>query len=284
MNGLVSVLNSVMNGVFGVVDMIFGWMPDWLGLSIISALLGVVLLLLFKWTSPQGTIAFVKERLWGSLHEIRLFQDDLGVLTRAILRLFKDNFLYFACCSVALVPMIVVVAPVLFQFDARYGFDPLKKGDTVILEARLAELLDPVKNPVTLGLPENGALVVEDGPVRCVSTRDVVWRLRVEEEGAHEITIGVDGETYAKRIDAGAEIDKISPGKFKASASVWDALMFPAEGAFTSEDKVDWIKISKHQRSDMLGMDGDIYPWMIIFCVVGLLFGFAMKGVFNVRL
>jgi len=284
MNGLVSVLNSVMNAIFGVVDVIFGWMPEWLGLTIISALLGVVLLLLFKWTSPQDTIAFVKNRLWGSLHEIRLFQDDLGVLTRAIGRLFRDNFLYTMCCAMALVPMVVIVAPFLFQFDAYYGFDALKKGDTVILEARLAEGLDPVSNPVELGLPENGALVVEDGPVRCVSTRDVVWRLRVAEEGAHEITVGVDGESYAKRIDAHSDARTISPGKYKPSASVWDAMMFPAEGTFGGDDKVDWIKLDRHQRHSMLGMDGDLYPWMIIFCVVGLLFGFAMKGVFNVKM
>ncbi|MFG0319222.1 MAG: hypothetical protein ACF8XB_18265 [Planctomycetota bacterium JB042] len=280
---MVAALNSTMNALFGAVDAVFGWMPPWLGLSIISALLCVVLLLLFKWTSPQEKIATVKDRLWGSLHEIRLFQDDLGVLTRAIVRLFRDNFLYFACCSVALIPMIVVVAPVLFQFDAFYGFDPLKKGDVVVLEARLAEGLDPIEHPVTLDLPD-GALVVEEGPVRCLDTRDVAWRLRVAEEGAHEVTVTVDGQAYAKRIDAESSMRKISPGKYKASASLLDALMFPAEGAFGTADKVDWIKVDHHQRSDMLGMDGDLYPWMIIFCVVGLLFGFAMKGVFNVRL
>jgi hypothetical protein len=31
-------------------------------------------------------------------------------------------------------------------------------------------------------------------------------------------------------------------------------------------------------------MDGDYFPWLIIFCVVGLAAGFAMKGVFNVNI
>lgn len=278
---MIALFNKAMTGLFDVVSLPFGWLPPWVGLSIISALLGVVLLLLFKYTSPQKKIAIVKDRLWGSLHEIRLFQDDLGVLTTAIVRLFKDNFLYFACCSIALVPMIIVVMPVLFQFDARYGFDPLKKGDVVMLEVKLAEGLDPMEHPVTL---DPGPLLeVDEGPVRCVSTREVVWRLRVKDEGQQELGLEVDGVKYTKRVDAEAGLSKISPARFKAKAAWLDAMMFPVEAPFAPEDKIDSVKLS-HQRADMLGMDGDIFPWLIVFSVVGLLFGFAMKGVFNVRL
>ena len=40
----------------------------------------------------------------------------------------------------------------------------------------------------------------------------------------------------------------------------------------------------RHARKAMLGMDGDYYPWLIIFCVVAIVAGLAMKGVFKVNI
>ncbi|MFH0943649.1 MAG: hypothetical protein V2A76_00470, partial [Planctomycetota bacterium] len=81
--------NAIMNTVFDLVCLPFRGMSPVVGLVVISLIAGVLLLLMFKYTSPQDAIANTKRRLWGNLHEIRLFQDDLGVITGAILRLMK---------------------------------------------------------------------------------------------------------------------------------------------------------------------------------------------------
>ncbi|MBI4880220.1 MAG: hypothetical protein HY812_11270 [Planctomycetes bacterium] len=272
--------NRVMNGLFDLICLPFRGMPPLVGLTVISLLCGVLLLLLFKYTSPQQAIARVKNRLWGDLHEIRLFKDDFGVISRAIGRLMKENGLYLACCSVALLPMIVVVLPVLFQLDARYGYDPLAPGERVVMNVILAAGHDPVAEEVALALPEG--VLLEAGPVRVPATRELVYRLRVAEAGEHEIGVAVGGETYTKRVDAVPGLSSVSPARFNSSRTL-DALMFPAEPPWPAEAAIEAITLT-HRRAAMLGMDGDIFPWLIIFCVVGLAFGFALKGVFKVNL
>lgn len=272
--------NAIMNGVFDLVTLPFQAMHPVIGLTVISLVAGVVLLLLFKYTSPQDAIAKTKTRLWGNLHEIRLFKDELGVISRAIGRLIKENAVYFGCCAIALVPMVAIVLPVMFQLDARYGFEPLHQNDRVILNVVLADGLDPTKNEVKLDLP--AAVELEAGPVRIPSTRELVWRLRLKEEGVHEIKVEVDGQTFSKRVDAESDLVTISPGRYKSSRFL-DALMFPAEKPFDADAQVEAITLT-HNRAAMLGMAGDTYPWLVIFCVVGLLFGFALKGVLKVNL
>ncbi len=272
--------NWLMNGLFDLICLPFRGMSPLVGLTVISLLSGVLLLILFKYTSPQQAIARVKDRLWGNLHEIRLFKDDFGVISRAIGRLMKENGLYLACCSVALLPMIVVVLPVLFQLDARYGYEPLAQGERVIMNVVLAAGHDPVAEGVALSLP--AGVELEAGPVRVPATRELVYRLRVAEAGEHQIGVAVGGETYTKRLDAAAGLNRISPARFSAARAL-DALMFPAEPPWPAEAAVEAITLT-HRRAGMLGMDGDIFPWLIIFCVVGLAFGFALKGVFKVNI
>ncbi len=274
--------NSFMNVLFDAVTWPFQWFHPVVGLTVISAVAGVVLLLMFKYTSPQAAIKRVKSRLWTSIHEIRIYKDELGVLTRAIGRLFRDNLVYFLCCSVALVPMVVAVLPILFQLDSRYGFAPLKKDDVVVMNVVLADGFDPVKNEVTIEFPDGG-LSIDAGPVRVAAERELVYRVRVEEPGTHEMAVVVDGERYTKRIDAEEDGNvRISPARY-SEARLTDALMFPAEPPFDGDGPVEAVAVN-HARAAMIGIDGDYYPWLIIFCVVGLVFGYLMKDVFKVNL
>ena len=68
-----------------------------------------------------------------------------------------------------------------------------------------------------------------------------------------------------------------------SEARTLDALMFPAEPPLPADAPIQAIEVTLERRA-MLGIDGDTYPWLVIFCVVGLLFGFALKGVFKVNL
>jgi hypothetical protein len=222
----------------------------------------------------------VKDRLWASLHEIRLFKDDFVVLTKAIGRLLKDNAVYLGCCLVAIVPMGLIVAPILFQLDARYGFAPLRSGERFVLNVQLAGDKDPVASTVELDLPDG--LAVEAGPVRVPSSREIAWRLRVDREGAHEVSVRVDGERFAKRVDATAGLGQVSPGRYKSSR-VLDALMYPVEAPLAADAPVEAMVLTQ-QRAAMLGMAGDSFPWFWIFMVVSLVFGFALKGVFKVNI
>lgn len=277
---MAAVLNKLMNGLFDLLCLPFRWAPPVVGLTVLSLLFGVILLLMFKYTSPQNLIKKTKERLYATLYEIRLFKDDLGVLSRAIGRLMRDNAIYISCCCVALVPMVILVLPILFQLDARYGFAPFQPADELIMNVKLADGVDPTAGDIRLDLPKGIAL--DAGPVRVKADRELVYRLRIEEAGAHSVGIEVGGEHYDKRVDAIAGLKNVSPSRFKASHT-FDAMMFPAEEPWPDQAKVESVTLTQ-ARASMLGIDGDSYPWLIIFCVVGLVFGFAMKDALKVNL
>jgi len=281
-----SIFNAIMNSLFNVILFPFKGMPPVVGLAVFSVVAGVLLLLLYKYTSPQKRIKTVKARIKAGLLAIRIFKDDLGVLSNAIGRLFlKDIPHYLGCNFIPLVPLVVIVVPMLVQLDSRYGFAPFKTGDRFVLEVTLSEDLDPktaLLGDVALDLPDG--LVVESGPVRIPEKNEIAYRIRVDQEGDYDLTIRALGTDYTKNLAAAADLPPtISSARFSVTET-WDLFENPVESPWPSDSAIKSIKIRDQARIAMLGIDGDYYPWLIIFCIVGLAFGFALKGVFKVNI
>ncbi len=293
-----SIFNAIMNSLFDVILFPFKGMAPIVGLVVFSALAGILLLLLYKYTSPQGSIKNVKARIKAGLLAIRIFKDDLGVLSGAIGRLFlKDIPYYLGCNCIPLVPLIVIVVPILVQLDTRYGYAPFEPGDRLILEVTLSEKalsaadgsstqVDPksaLLGEVLLDLPEG--LTVEAGPVVIPAKNEVAYRIKIDQEGDYDMKIRAGGSEYTKSLAAGSEPpSSISTGRYSSAAGTWDLFESPVEAAWPAESVVESVKIRDQARIAMLGMSGDYYPWLIIFCIVGLAFGFALKGVFKVNI
>ena len=75
---------------------------------------------------------------------------------------------------------------------------------------------------------------------------------------------------------------KVSPVRIRASISE-EAFYYPTEKPWPADALLERVEI-EHGRKEMLGMDGDFFPWLIIFCVVALAAGFAFKGFFKVTI
>ncbi len=277
-----STYNAIMSAFCEILIFPFKTLPPVVGLTVISIVAGVLLLLLYKHTSPQKTIKKVKDRIKGGLLEIRLFKDDLGIVSRAIAGLFLKNIpSYFGCNLIPIVPLVVIVGPLLFQLDARYGFAPFEAGDRVVLDIGLAEGIDPMKDKISLELPEG--LTCEVGPVRNPAKRGLTYRIRVEETGTYDLKLSVNGLDYIKRLDAAERTGKISGARFSATQT-WDLLENPGDDPWPPDALVESFRLRTQPRAAMLGIDGDLWPWLWIFCLVGLAFGFALKGVFKVTI
>lgn len=71
--------NVIGNFIFSPIRM----MPGWLSNTIISAITGVFLLLVFKYTSNQRAIGKVKDCIKADMLSIKLFKDSLSVVLSA---------------------------------------------------------------------------------------------------------------------------------------------------------------------------------------------------------
>jgi len=131
-NVLISVvawLNVVANVLGGILLAPVAIMPGWLSATIIAAVTGIVMLVLFKYTSNQHAIKAVRDDIKAQLFALKLFKDNPSVIFRAQGRLFAGAFWLLVY---ALVPVIVMTLPVLLilgQMALWYQFRPLQIGE-----------------------------------------------------------------------------------------------------------------------------------------------------------
>lgn len=280
-----SIFNGFITGVFDFVLYPFRSMPPLVGLCVLSVLLGILLLLMYKYTSPQKKIKEIKDRIKAGLYEVRLYKDDIGIVFQSNKALFLNNLKYFGCNCIALVPLVVVILPIIIQFDARYGIAPLAEGEVVPLKVVLSEDVDFASTRVDLQVPDG--LEIEAGPVRIPSKREHAYRMKVTTPGHYDLGITVSNQQtskqYTKSIDAGADVPSVSPGRYKASMYL-EAFESPTEQPYTADSLLQSVEVTHLNRKGMCGIPGDWWAWLWIFCIVGLASGLALKGVFKVTI
>src|SRR3984957_13425151 len=98
--------NAAINSLLSLFFAAFSWAPPVLGLSVISALVGIGMLWVFRKTSNQKGMKAVKRKVYAALLEMRVFADEPSVTWRAQKSLFAANFHYM---GMALQPALVMV-------------------------------------------------------------------------------------------------------------------------------------------------------------------------------
>ncbi len=254
---------------------LFGGMHPLVGLSVVSMITGGVMLVVWKFTSNQKAIAASKAKISAYILEIRLFQENLGLQFAAQGKALRANFKYM---SLAMPPMFVVLLPVvviLVQLDVRYQRRPLLPGETTILKVEVSEQVDPAD--VVLTAPDG--IVVETPPLRMDRLAEVDWRIRAEKEGEFDLVFDVAGQSIEKRIVVGNKLTRLAEGRDQAGIlAVW---MSPAEAPLPKDSPLRSISITYPDR-DMKLMGIGMH-WLLVFFVVSVAFGFAIKGVVGVE-
>ncbi len=268
---IVKAVTAFFDGLIGL----FGGMHPFVGLSVVSILTGAVMLVVWKFTSNQKAIAAAKSKISAYIYEIRIFQEDMGLQMAAQRKAFLANMKYL---SLAVPPLIVVLLPVvaiLVQLDVRYERRPLLPGESTLLKVMVSESVDP--GDVTLEVP--AGIAISALPVRIPREHEVDWRLRAENEGEYDLQITVAGETVTKRIVVGDKITKIAEGRDQAGIlAVWLA---PAEKPIPKGSAFQAISFQYPDRDTKAW--GYSLHWLLVFFVVSVLFGFAIKGVVGVE-
>src|SRR5664279_5457388 len=75
--------NSIFGSLLRLYFAAFSWAPPALGLTVLSALVGVAMLWVFGKTSDQARMKAVKNKVWAALFELRVYVDEPRVTWRA---------------------------------------------------------------------------------------------------------------------------------------------------------------------------------------------------------
>jgi len=267
-------INSGIDGALKLFFAVFSWAPPLVGLAVISALVGVGMLWVFKKTSNQARMKQVKRRVYASLLELRVFADEPGVTWRAQKSLFAANFRYM---GLALQPALWLAVPMvllIIHMESFYGRAPLPVGREAIVTMGMAPGWDAHAAAPAVTAP--AGVEIAGPPVRAEAAREISWRIVPHGEVSGEMVFRVGGTAVARRIEAGSR-PRYVPGTNvrSALAGVWE----PAQPRVAS-DAVEYIEIAYPGAT--LSAFGVRLNWLVWFFGISILAALVMKKRFGV--
>ena len=149
-----------------------------LSLVVVSAIMGVVMMLLFKLASNPVAIRRAKRRMQAQLLALRLFGDEPVLVWRAQGRLLAANARYI---GVMLLPIAAAAIPFVLGFphlEALYGRAPLPVGSATVLTVRMRQPLSQpeprLEMPAGLRVETPGVRIPDVGK----GVGEITWLLR----------------------------------------------------------------------------------------------------------
>jgi hypothetical protein len=280
MTNVIDTLNRALTAAFDVVLTPLEALGRPLALVLASGVFGVLALLVFKRISHQQGIKAAKNKIKGHLIEIRLYQDDLAVVARAIGKVLARNLQYLAYNFGPFVPLAIPFVFVLAQLVVRYAFAPVpvEPVSAQVMPGRGTMLL------VTLdaehaGLAAGLRIELPDGVralsplVRNAARGRACQEVVASRAGTHEIGfVLANGERQTKRLVAGTLARTLQPER---SDGLLDALLWPAEERFPAESAFAKIAF-RYPDSDLGWLPGGVGGVLIVFLVASMAFGFVM--------
>ncbi len=262
--------------VSAVGDLVYGCLrpfPPWVGITVIAALTGLVMLLNFRFTSNQEAITRAKDDMKAHLLAMKLFKEDLRTVALSQLRLL------WAICRLqryVLTPVVVALFPMsllLAQMGVRYQWRPVPPGDAVIVEMAVdSERVDPN----AIRLIEHAGVDVEAGPVPGGGM--VVWRLSGQTPGRYVLVFDVGGERVTKELVVGDGLHRVSA--LRPGSSWLDRMLHPVERPIDEATGVRSIEIT-YPSADSYVCGADW--WVAYFFVVSMAVALIFKPAFNVK-
>jgi uncharacterized membrane protein (DUF106 family) len=262
-------LNALASLVGGVLLAPIGVLPGWLSATLVAALTGVLLLIVFKYTSNQRAIKTVRDDIKAHLLALKLFKDSTRVTFQAQGRIFLGaGRLFF----LAVVPMLIMAIPVtllLGQLALWYQARPLRVGEQAVMTLKLSGDANAAWPDVRLDPADVAEVTV--GPVRVLSKHEVCWEIKARNAGYHRLLLRVDGQTVEKELAVGDGFMRVS--KQRPGWNVGDILLHPWETPFGPDSPVQSIEIDYPDRPSRIhGTDWWVAYWFVVSFVAALFF------------
>ena len=279
MTSAVSVLNTILTFLFGLIYWPVKWLGPFWSMVAISWLGGILMVWIFGKVSNQDAIQRTRDRLSAELIGLRLFKDDLRVFFGIQGQVLIWTLKYLRH---SLVPMLILMVPtmmLLIQLNLHYGARPLRVGEQTLVKVKLR---DPAVlgrgTVISLQAPEN--LKIETEGVRVEKMKEVCWRVRGVSPGRFDLTVSDGKLSVTKNMFVGGRLEGVC--SMRTGKHWLTSLLYPGEAPIPSHSAIESIEI-RYPELD-ISILGKRINWLIIFLVLSLVFGYAFKGVLGVKI
>lgn len=272
-----SVLNAAIGAAFDVLLRPFQALHPLVGLVVVSILVAVLVLLVFKKTSNQATLLAVKRQIHACLFEIRLYNDDFPAIFRAQAEALSWNLRYLLLSIVPLAVMTVPLVLVMAQLHGWFGYHGLAPGETALVKVELRQGSES-KPLASLEVPPG--LSVETPVLWIPEQRELAWRIRAQRAGSYEVRVAIGGSVDAKSVVVSDAVTRLSALRV---ARGWLAqLLDPAEPPLPDSSPVRAIALTYPTRD--IEVFGWGIHWLIVFFVLVIVFAYMLRGLFGVTI
>ncbi len=245
--------------------------PPFSGLLAISLVFGVIMILIFKFTSNQKAIGAIRSRMGARALGMLLHLHSPVTVIKAATALMVDNLSYLWRI---VTPMLFIAVPFILTaaaLDARYGSMPVPRGIPTTVTLTWDEL------PAREGFTVTGAGITVIEPVVFVDTlRQTSFRVQNASPGA---TVTAGGVTLPIGASAEGSGSVIYRGAARMNAA--ERLLKPFLAPLPPESPVTGATASiPEARYSILG---GRWSWLTVFLVYSSLSAIAGAAVFKVK-
>jgi uncharacterized membrane protein (DUF106 family) len=239
-----------------------------------SVIIGLLMIVLFGYTSNQKAIGVAKDQLKAHLLAVRLFQDQLHVVMGSYGRILRGTGRYL---KLAFMPLLYVIIPITFlivQLDRYLGTTPVPVNATFLLTVHTSA---GAPNDLSVELPSG--IVITAPPVHIPADNEVTWRLAGTQEGKFDLKIAAGGQSVDKNLSVGNDLARVSPVRMRGK--VWERIFSSAESALPDSSPIESIAIAYPERTiDVFGYEMN---WIWLFFILSMIAGFIFKELLGIQ-
>jgi hypothetical protein len=264
-------------------DWLLGWSAGFSPLTTLlvwSAVAGVVMALVFLYTSNQRAIKASADRSRAQVLAIDLFGHDPRAIFGSLGQLLRYSGLRLWHSLPPMLVMLVPFALVLSQLALRYEYRPLPRGASTIVKLELTDQGWPEHQGVALEAPPH--VVVETPALRDSLEHAVYWRVRPTQAEPVVLRWQLGEQAVDKRVDVDLGDDRLATvSPRRPGRNWWDRLLHPAEPALPADSPARGIQVDLPRReTPVLGLDA---PWWLTFVLTSIVAALVLRPIVKVR-
>jgi uncharacterized membrane protein (DUF106 family) len=277
MGGLMAT-NTALVSVFGSS---FSWLVSPLSIVIaLSLIVGLLMVILFGYTSDQKAIGIAKDQLKAHLLAVRLYRDQIPVVMGSYGKILRGTGRYLKLAFKPLLYVIIPITLLIVQVDRYLGATPIPVSAPFLLTVHVpvVQSSSDALNDATLELPSE--ITMTAPPVHIPASNDVVWRLAGSRRGKYELKISVGDQSAEKVVCIGDGLSRISTVRMRGH--FLERMFTSAEPRLSEDSPIELISINYPDRNVEIAGYG--MNWIWLFFILSMIAGFIFKELLGIKI
>ncbi len=268
------------------------WLTSPLAIVILlSLIVGLLMILLFGYTSDQKAIGVAKDQLKAHLLAVRLYRDQLHVVMGSYGKVLRGTGRYLKLAFKPLLYVIIPITLLIVWLDRSLGLTAIQPNTPFLLSVHLSKPggIDQLGNESD-GTQENlNNIRIELPPeinatapaVHVLADNEAVWRLVATKNGTYEVKIVTGNEIVGKTVRVASQLAQVSPERLRGH--FWERMFSSGESALPANSAIESITVDYPERNIPLGIAGYQMNWIWLFFILSMIAGFIFKELLGIE-